>query len=270
MRRRVLIVLIACGLLLPLSAQAQIAHGATAAADGGTTQLDMAFPAGITAGQMLTICIVNKYPTNSPTTPDGWTLPANGQGTGGSGASGVDSGNVYATVYVRVADGTESGSQVVDIPSGNAAVGVISRYTKTLATWSYAAVNGADNSVGTDWSVTAGADPGVTGGDMVVACSGVNGNVATWSSEAIAQTGITWGASNERRDQAGGDGDDTTLVFSDHAASSGTSSAAPVFTMTGSATSGSTPAGATVLMRLREVASPCTGGFLLFGVGKCE
>jgi MSHA biogenesis protein MshQ len=170
-----------------------------------------------------------------------------------------------------VAAGTESGGTlVVTIGSGNSAVGAVSRYTKTLSTWSYAATNGTDTSAGLDWSVTTGADPGVLGGDILYACSAINGNTSTWSAEAITQTGITMGAQTEQREGAASEGDDSQVVISNHVVSSGTSSAAPVFTMTSSVTSGSTPAGATVLLRLRETsAASCTGGLLLLGAGKC-
>lgn len=267
---RTLLIIAAC-VLLPRSAQAQIAHGATGTGAQGTTSLSVSYPAGVAAGNLLVLCVSNKYPANGPATPSGWTLPTNGQGSGGSGSAGEDSGEVYATVFVKVADGSESGSLAVTITSGNAATGAMSRYTKTLAAWSYAAVNGVDSTVDTSWSVTAGADPGVTAGDMVYACSAVNGGLTAWVSPAITQTGITWGTSTERIEGATANGDNVETMVSDHAVSSGTSSAAPVYTMTGAGSGANSPAGATVLLRLREVAANgCSGGLSLLGVGKCE
>lgn len=267
LRKLAIVAFLLC--LAPVVAQAQIAHQATSNGDAGTTQLVILHPASIAAGNGLIACIVNKYPAAPPTKPDGWDAVTNGQASGGSGASGIDSGDVIVTVWTRTADGTESGTNLtVEIPSGNSAFGTISRYTKTLATWSYAASNGTDTSVGTAWSVTAAADPGVTAGDILYTCSGSNGNVANFTTEAMTQTGITFGAETELREGNPGDGDDSTMVVSNHVVSSGTSSAAPVFTMTGSATSGSTPAGATVFLRIREAAAAASGCHRsLLGVG---
>jgi MSHA biogenesis protein MshQ len=262
-------------ILCPAVASAQIGFGAKGAASGGTTSVSLAYPAGIAAGDLLVVCLANKYPANGPeTTPSGFVIPTNGQGSGGQGASGVDAGNVYATVFVKVADGSEAGNLSIAIASGNSAVGVIARYTKTLASWSYAATNGAMNTASTSWSVTGAADPGVVGGDLVVACTAVNGNAVlfTGASHVMAQAGVTYAAGTEREEGTSATGDDTALVLADMAASSGTSSGVPTYTATTSVGGADTPAGATVILRLRETAAAggCTGGLLLLGAGKCE
>src|ERR1041385_2007993 len=106
----------------------------------GTTSLSVAYPTGIVAGDLLVLPISSKYPTNGPVTPTGWTLLPDAQASGGHGSSGTNTGNVYMTVFFKVADGTESGNLSVSIPSGNAAMARMYRYTSTGAgAWSVAA-----------------------------------------------------------------------------------------------------------------------------------
>jgi MSHA biogenesis protein MshQ len=228
--------------------------------------VNVSYPASIAAGDLLVICFGNKYPTNGPATPADWTLVTGGQGTGGAGAPGVDSGDVYATVFVTVATGSESGSQTVSVASGNSSTAFMARYTKTAATWAYAASNGAENSQDTTWGVTATADPGVASGDMVITCSARNVDGNGFSANAISQTGVTYAAMNERADNGTSFGDDVAVVVADAAATAGTSSAAPLYTAT---VAGAGAAGATVFLRIRETSSatrPCViGGGMLCG-----
>jgi MSHA biogenesis protein MshQ len=233
-----------------------IATGAFAA---GTTSLSVPYPAGLQAGDLLVLAISNKYPTNGPATPADWTAPANSQGTGGSGSSGVDTGNVYATIFVKIATGSESGNLSVTITSGNSAIGLMALYRKAAdKTWDYACVNGADNTVDTSWSVTGGSNPGITSGDVVFTCSAINADTYSFTSHALAATGVTFGTiladgSNTAL------GQDCYIVLTSSAVSSGTASTAPTLTMTASSSATNSPAGATVFLRMREV----TGGYTL-------
>ncbi len=233
-----------------------ISFGALGTAGVGFTSIAPSFPTGMKVGDMLVLCVANKYPSNGPSTPSGWTLA--GQATGGQGVAGSDAGNVYSTVFYREVDGTESGSVTVTITSGNTARGCIVRYTKSGAkSWAVATTQGASNTAGTAWSATADADPGILGDDMVLCVSAVNGNVATdFTAQAMTATGLTMGTEAQRADGGTTNGDDVHQVVSDHFITSGTSAAAPVFTMTADTTSGDTPAGGTVFFRLREVAVP--------------
>jgi MSHA biogenesis protein MshQ len=256
-------------ILCPAVASAQIAFGSISAGAQGTTSLSIAYPSGISAGDLLVVCIGNKYPTNGPTEPsgDGFASVAGGQGSGGPGGTGVDTGDAYATVYVKVASGSESGSLAVTVTSGNASYGFMARYTKTSGTWGYAATNGSNNTHDTSWSVTGAADPGVQSGDLMVVCSGKNSENATFNAAtSVTQAGVTYAALNERGDNGTSFGDDVGAVVIDAAATAGTSSGAPGYT----STLGANGAGASVFLRLREVASGgCTGGLLLLGAGKC-
>lgn len=235
-----------------------LAYGTTGSnTTTGTTAPTVAYPASIAEGDLLVMFVVNRPATSTPSTPAGWTAPSNntlscGDGTGTGGA---DSGDVRITVFTKEADGSESGSVTLAITSGTSCGASMSRYTRTTGKlWSVAVVNGATPTTGTtSWSVTGGSDPGVLGGDIVVALSGVNSDAATYSAEALSQTGITFGAANERADFAVTTGNDLRVIVSDHLVTSGTSSAAPVFTMTAST---GTPEGGTLFVRVRQTDQP--------------
>lgn len=227
----------------------------------GSASLSVPFPTVTIAGYLLVLEITNKYPNNGPTTPSGWTLRK--QTAGGSGASGVDTGNVYKTVYTKIADSTEGGTnQAVTITSGNSAIGRIWQYgILTTSTWDLGVCGGAyAASNGVNWSVTGDADPGVVAGDLILAMSAVNTDAYTYSAEAITQTGVTFGAATERGDGGVTNGDDSAAVMSEHPVTLGLGTAAPVYTMTASGTAANNPAGATVLLRLREVPAASVPG----------
>lgn len=247
-----------------------VAFGSQGTVASGTTSLSVAYPASISAGDLLVLCICNKFPANGPSTPAGWTLPTDGQRSGGSGVDGNDSGNVFATVFYKEADGTESGSLSVTITSGDCAVGRMLRYTKGAGAWQISAVNGTDTTPGVgSWNVTAGADPGIAAGDFVVTCSAVNANSAAtnFSSHAMTVTGATVGTDTARLTGTGDTpsggtslGNDCTLAIADHEITAGSSSAAPAFSMAYAGGTAASPAGATVFLRLREDAGG--GGFI--------
>jgi len=233
-----------------------IAFGAAGAVAPGTTSLSVAYPTGITAGQLLVLFIANKYPTNAPSLPNGWTAPSGNQYSRGGGTPGADTGDVYITVFVRIADGTETGNLAVTLTGANTSLGVIFRVTKAAGMdWGYACAGGSDNAAGTSWSVTAGANPGVTASDMVFVGSAICGNTDTATAEAISQTGVTFGTMVERVDTGTNNGDDISIWVTEHPVSSGTGSAAPVYTATVAGTGSATAAGASLFLRLREVAA---------------
>ncbi len=229
-----------------------IAFGAAGANTPGTTSLAIPYPTGITAGQMLLMFICSKYPSNFPTKPTGWDAPANNQFSDSGGSPAADTGNATITLFTRIADGTETGNVSVTLTGVNTCMGIILRYTKTVWTWDIACAGGADASAGTSWSVTAGSDPGVTTNDLVVVGTALNGNTDTATSEAISQTGVTYGAMAERADAGTNNGDDCSLVVSEHPVTAGPSSAAPVFTATIGGTGSATARGASIFVRLRE------------------
>lgn len=228
-----------------------------AAATPGTTPLAVPLPASLVVGNLLLLHVVNKYPTNGPATPAGWNAFTNNQGLGGSGASGVDAGQVYSTVFYREVDGTESGDVAVTLTSANSSSAAISQYTKAAdKVWDIAAVHGAMNTPSTSWSVTGGSVLDLTANDVAVMFSAHNSDSGALSAHALAATGIVMGALTERTDAGSTIGDDIRRWSAGGTVTSGTASAAPVYTATVSASAGDAPAGATVFVRLREVDPP--------------
>lgn len=236
------------------AAYAAVAFGAAGNATTGTTSLSVPYPTGIAAGDLLILVVGNKYPTNGPTTPSGWTLA--GQGSGGLGTAGADSGQVYNTIFVKQALGTESGNLTVTLTAANTSMARMFRYIKAAAaSWNYAATTGSDNTAGTTWSVTGAANPGIISGDILIVGSSLNGNRVTQWTESVTATGATFANAAERNDSTSGTGDDMGLIVSEHPVTAGNATAAPVYTMTGANgnPNATSPTGASVMLRLREV-----------------
>lgn len=243
-----------------------IAFGSAGTGAAGTSSLSVPLPASIAAGDLLVLCVCTKYPANPPSTPSGWQAPAGNNASGGAGSSGVDTGNVLATIFTRVADGSESGNVSVTITGGNAAIGRMLRYTKAAgATWDLAFAGGSDNVGDVSWSVVTGAID-IHAFDMVLAASAVNTEAFGFILEACAQSGTTFGTMTERSDGGTSNGDDVGMFITDHPVSSGGGSGAVTYTATSGGTATDSPAGATVLLRMREsFTSSGTGAMPSFG-----
>lgn len=224
------------------------------------------YPSSISAGNLLLLSVASKYPTNGPATPSGWTLLDQVQG--GHGSAGADAGNVYCTVFYKVADGTETGTLTLTLTGVNSSFSRIFRYVtnSSSAFDTLASTTGSQNTPGTSWSVTGAADPGIRAGDVVVAFSAINSDAYTYSAEAITATGMTFTSTTEQLDAGTGGGDDTYLVVADARGTAGPSSAAPVFAMTASGSATDNPAGAVVFARLRLAASTGTSTVTLDNV----
>jgi hypothetical protein len=131
-----------------------VAYGASGAIVYSTGNPAAAYPTGITAGQLL-ILEVRTKPDNTPaTTPAGWTLL--GAFSGGAGTTGIDVGPTRLGIFVKIADGTETGSVTVTVTGNNVSSAQIHRYTKTLSAWDYDIAGGADTTGGTAFSVVCG------------------------------------------------------------------------------------------------------------------
>jgi hypothetical protein len=236
----------------------------------GTTSCTPGYPASITAGDLLVLLVSSKYPSNAPSQPSGFSTPTSHQFTGGAGASGVDSGQTTATVFYRIADGTESGTLTVSITSGNCITARIQNLGHSSgagsAAWDLLGGGGGDSSAGTNWTIST-LFTDARAADYLIAGSAVNGNSFTFSAPAITATGLTMGTENLRIDQSSAQGDDSRLVISTHPVSSGTVTSGTVsFAMTASGTAGSEPAGSTVWLRVRELFSAAgTGTMSGFG-----
>jgi hypothetical protein len=219
----------------------------------GTTAPTVAYPSGITAGQLLVMVVGNRPNASTVDLPSGWT--AGTTFVGGAGSEGADTGDVRITTFTRIADGTETGNVTLAISSGASCGAAIFRCTKaaTGKTWAIAYATGEDASAGTSISVAFGTDPGVTAGDLVFVGFINSVDTAAHASEAITQTGITYGTLTERADTAVSTGNDLRVVICEHAVTSGTSSAVATWTATASGTNSASSAGPAIMIRLRQV-----------------
>ena len=224
---------------------------ASGGASSGTTSCTPAYPAELLAGDLLFLIVVNKYPLNAPTNPTGWTLGI--QKSGGAGASGVDSGNVFITAYWKIADGTETGNQTINVTSGNSTLARIFcfRAVENAAWDTPAFVSGESGTPGTAWSATMTAGVEMRFGDMIAAWSGQNTDAYTNSVERISHGSATFRNNTERTDNPATAGDDVRMVTSTHEVLSGNETAVSTYTMTAAGSDANSPAGATVLARIR-------------------
>lgn len=228
-----------------------ISFHAGGAAAAGTTQCLPTWPT-VNAGDMVLLGVSNKYPNNGPSTPTGFSAPSNNQQGGGSGSAGADTGTVYQTIYTKESDGTETGTITVDCTSGNSLSARAFSYSKSAqATWDVALAKAANNTASASWSCTPGSLD-YKPGDVVLAFSTANTDLYTYSAEALAALGVTFGAATERMDATTGQGDDHARVMSEHPVTAGIATVSSTYTMTASGTATNNPAGSTVLVRLRE------------------
>lgn len=221
----------------------------------GTTSLAVPFPTGIVEGQMLIMFIANKYPTNGPTLPSGWTAPANNQWSGGSGVAGIDTGSVYTTVYYKIAAGTETGNQTVTITSGNVAMGIMYNFTRGLSNevWDILCTGGADNTGGASPMVVNGAaNLSLDVNDMLVGVAAVNSDSAVIGVSSISATGATL-TTQVGNNSSTSQGDDMAMVWRRYNVTGGPSTAAPSYSVTATPTATDTPAGSAVFVRVRAI-----------------
>jgi hypothetical protein len=225
---------------------------------GGPT-ITLPLPASLAVGNILTMHLNGKYPTNLPTTPTGWiaVTPA----TGGSGSNGAGSGSTYAAAYIRIVDQAliDSGVTTVVVTVGTVPTGLICRgrifqYSKGAATqWAVASVGGPRNTPSTAWSVTFPTDPDIKSGDMALVQSAINENSAiTYGTPTLTVPGATHGTVSARDVTGTTVGDDVTQNIQQYLFSAGQSTGVATTTLTASAATGTAPAGATLLLRLRE------------------
>src|SRR3982750_4732209 len=87
--------------------------GATSS-NGTPAAVPLPTTVGISAGDILIMPIILKYPPDSAPVgpPTGWSSITGGEGIGGTNPATptADKGRTLATVYYKVADGSESGT----------------------------------------------------------------------------------------------------------------------------------------------------------------
>jgi len=224
-----------------------VGYGAAAV---GTGSVAVPYPT-VTAGNMMVLFVENKYPNNPPTDPAGWNLVK--QQTGGAGSAGVDTGNTYMTVYAKIADGTETGNLTVTIPSGNSAVGRMCAWAKEPdSSWSTVyGIGYAQDSAFTGLAIPfSGANLRLN--DALMVAGGINTNDYTYAVFDFAASGLTFSAKSSVS-SATSAGDDSQLIIYRGKVASGETAATLNFSVTASGSAASAPAGAFVLVVLREI-----------------
>lgn len=213
-------------------------------------------PAALAAGDIILWCVTNKYPTNGPAAPTGLTQLLQAQG--GAGSAGVDSGNVYGTVFSRISDGTEDGAtETVSVAGGNSVTSRSLSYARTAGSgWAVATSYGAQNTAADTWSVSSAAPMALAAGDKLVIVIAQNGDGdINHNTYALSASGLTFSALTPRHGTSSAlgttNGDDCAMrvLEADVNSGSGTATLNFSFNLTGSAGSS---AGVVLFIRLRE------------------
>lgn len=232
-----------------------VTFGAIGTGANGGTSVAPSYPAGITAGQYLTLHVSSGGASNpTPSTPDGWALLATGTST--DGTYGLDTGPRRMTVFGKIADGTETGTLTVTITGGDSCRGSICRWTKSgSGSWIVDAQGADDSTSGTGVSMTFGSLNWNTGDATVVSVS-QRVDSATQSAQSLTATGVTFGTRTNRATTAVTTGNDHRHVIDTFAAASSTSNVNAAATWSYTASAAASAGG--VIVRLREYTSAVT------------
>ncbi|MEI5520654.1 hypothetical protein WB388_08570 [Streptomyces brasiliscabiei] len=212
-----------------------------------------AYPAGATAGRLAVLTVVSGHSTEAtPSTPSGWSSA--GSFSGGGGAFGSGTGPRRLSYFVRELAGSDA-APTTAIPSGDSGSHIAGRITvlsRSAGTgWRWTAAFGEDTSAGTGFSAACTETPTWTAGDFAVLGYAIRSSAPSLSAEAIAASGITFGAITERADDAVATGNTARLALATGAVSSGSGTQAP----TVSATLSASHTGAAGVLRVREASA---------------
>lgn len=198
-------------------------------------------------------CVVNKYPTNGPGTPTGYTPTAQAV-MGDGGAAGADQGDVYATVFHRVCDGTEdAATEAISVTGGNAVYSRSIAFSRSGGTgWNIATASGSQGAASANWNITTGSLD-LAAGDTVLVFVAKNSDldVVGHSAHTLSATGVTFGTFNSRAGPTGTtSGDDVAYQLGEVQVTAGSGSGPVVFTMSATGSAGNS-SGGVMLVRLR-------------------
>lgn len=229
-----------------------VASSTVSAATASATATQVAYPASITSNDVLVLVVATKPYTATINTPSGWTLLTTR--TNGTTAAGTDTGSMKVALFVKKADGTETGNLTISITSGNSSWAVMYRVTKASGQdVAFASTTGVDNTANTTWLVNFDDQVSVEPGDLIIVGGGWPTDAATTvSASSISLTGATFtgvvaaGDRNPRITTGLDSGGNTN-----HASvNTGTVTQFPSWQAT--LTAGTNRVGAAVLARLRE------------------
>lgn len=229
----------------------------TGITDNGTLSIRVNYPSTVLKNDLLIACICAHPDTSTITTFAGWTAITNGSQTGGTGSQGASTGPVKTACYLKVAAGGETGNNDWSVSGLSMAISRMHQFRSTTNNGLYqvTAANGADNTAGASWSVTAGQSLTTVPGDLILTVIGEpqgTGGAGSWTSDSLTGCGTlsTTGAEAFGAATAGNDGADRERVFLCTAGGSG----APVHTVTAAGTT-TNIAGAEIFVQIHEVPS---------------
>jgi len=233
------------------------AAGTSTAVAATATTLNPAVPAGTTTGDLSVLCVEAKPYTTAITTPSGWTKI--GETTNGTTVSGIDTGSMKVAMYVKES-ATPGAIGAITMATPDSACAVIHSYSKDPSyAWNYSAfTTGSQTTNQANYSATGAAGLAVAADDWVVAATAVNTDLAVGgpSAQSIGgMSGATLAVSVRTAGTSDGQGlvttgNDSRLMVVDADVTAGSSNSAPTMTYT----LGSSSSGASIWLRLREVA----------------
>lgn len=241
-----------------------IAHVATGASSIYTgSSVTPALPASLAAEQMLLLPNGMRPDSSTMThaSGDAYTLPTNGEATGGAGSEGAGSGTALAQVWWRLATGSESaGPTMATTFGGGGPVGwaaILSFSKDAVKSWATPVMARGSLNTGGSTAISCAATDTiqVEPGDVIVVTAFYNFNTPTFASHALAATGITFDTAVEIADSGSSTGNDMRRVVTFHEVLTGSDTVTLTYTGTASTSNANGPAGAFVFTRLREVSS---------------
>lgn len=222
-----------------------------------TSPLSTPYPASIASTDLLLHFIASKFVGSAHTTPTGFSfLDTEAAGTGSE--FGSDRGTVVASLYDRIADGSETGSLSTTwtgLTSGSVAQGIIARITRsggsgfsiatTTARWTTDNTNPI--SVTFDDAIDFAVD------DYCVILYGNNSDTPTGiSPTSLAASGITFGSLTAQLWAPTLEGGDQAIAYIDAVVTAGSGTATPSFEA--EKTANNVGEGPLIFIRIREAA----------------
>lgn len=241
-----------------------VSSGAVAYSAASGASVTPAFPASISAGNMLIMIVGQRGSAanvGTVATPSGWTqvfgyTNTNSEDTGGYATTwAADTGNTNLYVFKKVATGSESGNETVTLASNNVSWASIHQYSKTEANWRINASMGKDVAGG-NVSVQAFYPLGIANGNQLLGAMVIPTDAATFSAQAFVSSGATIGAATEVHEAASANGNQIGGFVARAACTAGSSGASVRPTLT--ATAGGTTTnvrGPGVLIRIADFAN---------------
>jgi len=215
----------------------------------GSTSLSVPYPSGISAGNMLVLCIEGKSSGATAPTASGFV---------GAGDNSLIVGNAGACILIREATGSESGNLTVTATDWTHTLAKIIRLTNATGVWDQSeCVQGSDTISGGVYSALCNDfdPPDLDSGDYFVVATGLASETGlsppVTSGHAITATGLTVSSADIREStDILDEGNGAAAIITLHSATAGSNiTVAPTYSFSQSSVNAN---GATVLLRLRE------------------